>query len=139
MWFGHGFDGDLGRGVAVEGVVTITQTISFCPHTKYLFSAWVGYWDDFDPAIFNTTITGYLDDRVIVPTQLTCADFSDCSQPPANTGFGLKIGYRRITAYVLTPKKTSGVLKLVFQLHSTAPDNPALQSTVLDDITLTRL
>ena len=117
----------------------MTQTISFCPHTEYLFSAWVGYYDDFDPAIFNTTVTVYLDDQVIVPTQLTCADFNNCPQPPANTQTGFKIGYRDITANVRTPAKNSGVLKLVFQMHSTAPDNPAIMTTVLDDITLTKV
>jgi hypothetical protein len=127
---------DTQSGVGFNAVVTVSQTLTFCPSAQYSFSAWVGYWDDFDPAVFGTSVTVYLDDTIIIPTQLTCSDFGACTTPAVKSGF--KVGYRQIQT-IITPTTTSGVLKFVFTLDAAAAGNSALYATVLDDITLKKV
>ena len=130
------FPGSTQSGVGYDAVVTISQTLTLCTSAQYSFSAWVGYWDDFDPAVFGTSITVYLDDVVIVPTQLTCSDFGACTTPAVKSG--LKVGYREIQT-IITPTATTGTLKFVFTLNAAAAGNSALYATVLDDITLKKV
>lgn len=127
----------MGTGVGLHGSITLTQTLTFCSCTPYNFSAWVGYWDNYNSAVFDTTITVYLDDVVIIPTQLTCSSFEDCNAPGAKDL--VQLGYRQIQATFTTPAETSGVLKFVFDLGSTIEGITAIYASLLDDVTLTQV
>jgi hypothetical protein len=131
----YGYINAFGNNVAFNGLATVEQTITFCPNTKYAFSAYVGYYDQSIPVqLFNTTVTVTLDGETIVPTQLTCSSISDCPLPVVS-GIG---GYRQITGDVITPYKTTSTLKIVFDFSSTGPGGtPPLYGTVLDLVTLT--
>ena len=121
--------------VGVNGVATLYQTIEFCPSSKYRFSFYVGAAAPGDYG-FNTTVTAYLDDMTIVPTQLTCVNAAQCNM----TGAG-QIGFRLVTAPDLITPPLSGIAKLslVFLQAFTSPENPPLMDTFLDLVTMTKV
>ncbi|MCJ1312611.1 Phosphatidylinositol 4-kinase type 2-beta [Agyrium rufum] len=140
-----GFDDDqTGRLVGVNGTTTLFQTISLCPASTYSFSFYVGFVGDVgyqsNPGyLYNTTVTVYLGDIVILPTQLTCTDATQCNlptNPPDPEG-----GYRHVVAPALITPPANGmaVLKFVIVRASTGPGGPPLQDTLLDFVTLTKV
>ena len=104
-----------------------------CPTSKYRFSFYVTY-EGYAGYGFNTTVAAYLDDVMIVPTQLTCSDAAQCDIPATN-------GWRLVTApdLITPPENGIAILKLVFVRASTAPGDPPLQDTFLDYVTITKV
>ena len=128
----YGYINDNGNNIGFNGLATVEQTITFCPNTKYAFSAYVGYYDQSIPdQLFNTTVTVTLGGATIVPTQLTCSSTSNCDLP-VESGIG---GYRQITGDIITPDTSTSTLKIVFDFSSIT--EAPLYGTVLDLVTLT--
>lgn len=130
------------RFIGINGQVTITQTITFCPSRSYTFNAQVGYeyqatanGQTITPRLFNTTFTVTLDGVTIIPTQITCSNAANCPLPAENTQ--VPVAYRQVQATIVSPAKTTAQLKIVFDLSSTGPGTPALYDTYFDGVSLT--
>ena len=139
-----GFDSNQNGLYGINGVATLYQNISICPSSQYHFSFYVG-WTGTAPYqaspgyAFNTTVAVYLNDALIVPTQLTCTDATQCNLPTVVND--TEAGYRLVTApnLITPPPSGIGILKFVFIRASTAPGDPPLQDTILDYVTLTKV
>ena len=140
-----GFDFDSNRPTyGINGVTTLFQNVSICPTAKYRLNFYVG-WTGFNgyqqnPAYkFNTTVAVYLNDALIVPTQLTCVNANQCNLSPVLND--TEAGYRQVTApNLITPPASGwGILKFVLTRASTADGDPPLQDTILDYVTLTKV
>ncbi|KAL8693982.1 MAG: hypothetical protein Q9218_001280 [Villophora microphyllina] len=123
----------------LTGTATLTQNLTFCTASRYSFSAYVGYYPisaNRTTELFNTTITIYLGDTVLVPTQKTCKDAADC---PLTNGVTSPDYYRHITADIPQPPPSAAVLKVVIY-RETNGDPPVKQhDTLFDDVTITKV
>ena len=109
--------------------------MSFCTTGKYAFSAYVGYVGG---GIYNSTITVYLGDTIIVPTQKTCKDAANCKLP-TNLPDPEEAGYRHIIADIPQPPPSEAVLKVVIYRESNGDPPPFLPDNLFDDVTITKI
>ncbi|KAL8640859.1 MAG: hypothetical protein Q9228_002261 [Teloschistes exilis] len=132
-WVVWGFDYG-----GVTGTATLTQNLTFCTSSHYAFSAYVGRRPD--GIIFNATITVYLGNTVLVPTQKTCIDAADCkleNYPNGSTDY-----FRHITAAVPFPPPSAAELKVVIYRESNGNGTsrpPDGFDTLLDDVTISKV
>ncbi|CAF9926114.1 MAG: hypothetical protein HETSPECPRED_006259 [Heterodermia speciosa] len=131
FWHVWGYGSDFH---GLTGTATLTQTLNFCTTSKYAFSAYVGYAGQ---GPFNTTITVYLGNSVLIPTQKTCKDEADCALPtnPKDP----QGGYRHLVADIPSPPPSEAVLKVVIYRESSGNPPPALPDTLFDDVTITKV
>lgn len=126
---------------------TAAQTLSLCPGYNYAFSAYIGYAyldDPSIPPVFNSNVTVYLNDQVIVPTQPACTSRAQCNKPTPKKPEGFEAGFRQLTASVTAPPAGSATLKIVISRDVGGNTQPGgydvfhTADTLLDLITLTK-
>lgn len=118
----------------LTGTATLTQNLTFCTSSHYAFSAYVGRRPV--GTIYNATITVYLGNTVLVPTQKTCIDANDCKLNPPGVSDDY---YRHLSAAVPFPPPSAAVLKVVIYRESNGNPPPLGFDTLLDDVTITKV
>ncbi|KAL8668245.1 MAG: hypothetical protein Q9202_000223 [Teloschistes flavicans] len=129
FWVAWGYDNG-----GLTGTATLTQNLTFCTSSHYAFSAYVGRRPV--GTIYNATITVYLGNTVLVPTQKTCIDANDCKLNPPGVSDDY---YRHLSAAVPFPPPSAAVLKVVIYRESNGNPPPLGFDTLLDDVTITKV
>ncbi|KAL8710883.1 MAG: hypothetical protein Q9220_004688 [cf. Caloplaca sp. 1 TL-2023] len=139
------YDGSKGYTIWADGdsgVFTISQKVDLCPGSKYAFSAYIGYIFFCCPStgpFFNSNVTVFFDDQVIVPTQLSCNSAAQCNKKFINDTGLFTAGYRQLTAAApLTATSAFQTLKIVISRDS-GKFELGVPETLLDLVTMTKV
>lgn len=124
------------------------QTVYLCPGSRYAFSAYIGYAYFFGPStgpVFNSNVTVYFNDQVIIPTQPACTSIAQCNKPTPKKPEGFEAGFRQLVgAAPVTASASSAVLKIFIARDVSGNTGgpygyDVTAETLLDLITLTKV